>query len=55
MKNKKLVVTILAAAFLLLCSLLVGIIEGNGTAFVLFLILGICAVYSEVYNMKKRK
>lgn len=55
MKNKKLIITILAVGFLLLLSLLVGIIEGDGTAFVLFLILGICAVYSEIYNMKKRK
>jgi hypothetical protein len=55
MKNKKLVVTILAAAFIVLLSLLVAIIEGDATAFVLFLVLGICAVYSEIYNMKKRK
>ena len=55
MKNKKLVITILAVAFLLLCSLLVGIIEGDGTAFVLFLIIGVCAIYSEIYDIKKRK
>lgn len=55
MKNKKLIITILVVGFLLLLSLPMCILDGDATAFVLFLILGICAVYSEIYNMKKGK
>ena len=55
MKNRKLVMTILAVAFLLLLSLPMVILDGDATAFALILVLGFCAVYSEIYNIKKEK
>ena len=55
MKNEKLIKTILAVVLLLMLSLPMVILDGDATAFVLILVLGICAVYSEIYNIKKEK